>query len=184
VRAVHQQNTATGAGGFCSAFNAEVLKNNIRLITTNFWSDGEGRYLFGQAPDLIVNANGSLSARHSGGTIDGVEATIKNTLLYAYYGGIYIGRDVGDRHQRHHPRSDMATTGSANSQNRVINEITFGFNQTMWRNPRYGAINVHGSVRVAGTRSVVQRSGAPKGTHDNTIYMDVRYTLPGGMPNF
>jgi hypothetical protein len=26
--------------------------------------------------------------------------------------------------------------------------------------------------------------GAPKGTHDNTIYFNLRYTLPGGMPNF
>jgi hypothetical protein len=23
---------------------------------------------------------------------------------------------------------------------------------------------------------------APKGTHDNTIYINVRYTLPGGVP--
>ena len=26
--------------------------------------------------------------------------------------------------------------------------------------------------------------GAPKATHDNTIYLNVRYTLPGSMPNF
>ena len=70
------------------------LTKDIRLITTNFWDQGEGRYLFGQAPDLVVNANGSLSALHSGGTVDGLEATIKNTLLYTYYSGIYIGRDV------------------------------------------------------------------------------------------
>ena len=27
-------------------------------------------------------------------------------------------------------------------------------------------------------------AGAPKNTHDNTIYMNIRYTLPGSMPNF
>jgi hypothetical protein len=27
-------------------------------------------------------------------------------------------------------------------------------------------------------------AGAPKGTHDNTIYINIRYTLPGSMPNF
>jgi hypothetical protein len=27
-------------------------------------------------------------------------------------------------------------------------------------------------------------AGQPKGTHDNTIYFNLRYTLPGGMPNF
>ena len=50
--------------------------------------------MFGQAPDLIVRANGSLSGVKAGGTIDGVEAVVKNTLLYGYYGGIYIGRNV------------------------------------------------------------------------------------------
>ena len=30
-------------------------------------------------------------------------------------------------------------TGSSNSQNKAIQEITFGFNQTMWADPRYGA---------------------------------------------
>ena len=27
-------------------------------------------------------------------------------------------------------------------------------------------------------------STAPKGTHDSTIYFDIRYTLPGAIPNF
>jgi len=26
--------------------------------------------------------------------------------------------------------------------------------------------------------------GAPKATHDNTIYFNLRYTLPGSMPPF
>ena len=33
--------------------NGEIFKG-FRLITTNFWSDGEGRYLFGQAPDWLL----------------------------------------------------------------------------------------------------------------------------------
>jgi len=27
-------------------------------------------------------------------------------------------------------------------------------------------------------------AGAPKSAHDNTIYFNIRYTLPGGMPTF
>ncbi len=45
-------------------------------------------------PISLFSANGSLSPVHAGGTIDGFEARVKNTLLYGYYGGIYIGRDV------------------------------------------------------------------------------------------
>ena len=73
---------------------------------------------------------------------------------------------------------------SANSQNRTINEITFGFNQTIWKNPKYGAINVMGQYEWLERDPWSVAVGAPKNTHDNTIYFDVRYTLPGGMPNF
>jgi hypothetical protein len=171
--------TATGGG---LLFGANLgLTNNIRLITTNFWNQGEGRYLFGQAPDLVVNANGSLSALHSGGTVDGLEATIKNTLLYAYYGGDYIERDVVI------DANGTSLVGygyRGSNQNRVINEVTFGFNQTIWRSPRYGAINVMAQYEWLERSLWYHASTAPKGTHDSTIYLDVRYTLPGAIPNF
>jgi uncharacterized spore protein YtfJ/uncharacterized coiled-coil protein SlyX len=176
-----QHFTASGEGLLFGA-NAEVVPG-IRLITTNFYSDGEGRYLFGQAPDLIVRANGTLSPIHADGTIDGIEATVRNTLLYAYYGGIYIDRNTA--------YDANGTTmigygfhGSANSQNRSINEVTFGFNQTMWRNPRYGAINLMGQYEWLERDPWYVAAGAPKATHDSTIYINIRYSLPGSMPNF
>ncbi len=176
-----QKYTATGGGVLLGA-NVEVAKG-IRLITTNFWSDGGGRYLFGQAPDLIVRTDGSLSLVHAGGTVDGVEATIKNTLLYAYYGGDYIGRNVAyDANGK--TQVGYGFTGSPNSQNRAINEVTFGFNQTMWKNPRYGAINLMGQYEWLQRNPWFVALGSPKATHDNTIYFNVRYSLPGSMPNF
>jgi hypothetical protein len=172
--------TTEGAGVEFGA-NFALLKN-LRLITTDFWSDGEGRYMFGQAPDVVVNVNASLSPLHSGSTIDGIEATVKNTLLYAYYGGIYIGRDtVIDTTGK---PVGYGYTGSANSQNRAINEITFGFNQTVWRDPRYGAINWMGQYEWLERNPWYVAIGSPKQAHDNTIYLDIRYTLPGAMPNF
>jgi len=168
-------------GGVQAGLNVAVLPG-FRVISTNYWSDGGGRYLFGQAPDLIVRADNSLSLVHSGGTIDGVEATVKNTLLYAYYGGIFIDRNVTvDTTGK---LVGYGYTGSANSQNRAINEITFGFNQTVWRNPRYGAINVMGQYEWLERAPWYVAVGAPKETHDSTIYFDVRYSLPGSMPNF
>ena len=38
----------------------------------------------------------------------------------------------------------MDTRGSANGQNRSIQEATFGFNQTIWKNPKYGAVQFMG----------------------------------------
>src|SRR5665213_2345170 len=168
-------------GGVSANANVEVIKD-LRLVTNNFWSDGEGRYIFGQAPDIVVRADGTLSPVHSGSTLDGLEATIKNTLLYTYYGGIYIGRNTAlDTNGK---PVGYGYTGSANSQNRAINEITFGFNQTLWKNPRYGAINVMGQYEWLGRNPWFAAPGTPKATHDSTIYFDLRYTLPGSMPNF
>jgi hypothetical protein len=172
----------TVGGGVQVGLNAEVFKN-FRLITTNYWSDGGGRYLFGQAPDVVVRANGSLSPVHAGGTVDGFETRIKNTLLFAYYGAIYIGRDVAiDANGT--SLVGYGYAGSANSQNKAIQEATFGFNQTMWANPRYGAINLIGQYEYLTRDPWFVAIGAPKATHDNTVYFDIRYTLPGSMPPF
>jgi hypothetical protein len=175
------QTTAKAGGGVQVGLNAEIFPG-FRLITTNFWGDGTGRYLFGQAPDLVVNANGGYSLLHSGGTVDGFEARAGKILLFAYYGGIYIDRDtVIDAGGK---LVGYGYTGSANSQNRAIQEITFGFNQTMWANPRYGAINLIGQYEYLTRAPWYVAPKSPDATHDNTIYFDVRYTLPGSMPKF
>ena len=172
--------TKAAAGGSVNA-SLEVLKN-VRLITTNYWSDGGGRYIFGQAPDLVVRADGTLSPIHSGSTVDGFEAVVhKNTLLYGYYGGIYVGRNVVvDANGT--SLVGYGYRGSANSQNRSIQEITFGFNQTLWKDAKYGALNLMGQYEYLMRNPWYVALGAPKGTHDNTIYMNLRYTLPGAAP--
>lgn len=175
---------AIGGGGSANV-NVGVTKT-IRAISNNFWSDGGGRYLFGQVPDVIVRADGSVSPIHAGGFNDGLEATVKtNTLLYGYWGGTYAGRNTAlDANGT--SLIGYGFKGSSNAQNRMIQEITFGFNQTMWKAPRYGAVNFMGQYQY-GERSpwywAAGQAGG-KGTHYSTIYFNVRYTLPGGMPNF
>jgi hypothetical protein len=178
--ALNQTNTKAG-GGIQAGMNAEIFPG-FRLITTNFWGDGEGRYLFGQAPDMVVNANGTLSGLHAGGTVDGFEARAGKFLFFAYYGGIYIGRDVViDATGK---LVGYGYTGSANSQNRAIQEGTIGFNETLWANPRYGAINFIGQYEYLTRSPWYVATGSPDAAHDNTIYFDIRYTLPGNMPKF
>ncbi len=161
------------------------ITDNFRLTSTNFWSDGGGRYLFGQAPDMIIRADGSISPLHAGGFTEGFEANVKNSILYGYWGGTYVGRDVA---------LDLNGTsligygyrGSANSQNRMIQEVTFGFNQTLWKSASYGALNLMGQymyeVRAPWYYSLNEAGG--KGTQASTVYFNVRYTLPGSMPKF
>ena len=170
-----QYSTKVG-GGILAGANGEIFKN-FRLITTNYWSDAGGRYLFGQAPDVVVGPDGKLSPVHSGGTVDGFEWRLGSWLWYGYYGGIYIQKNVViDTNGK---PVGYGYTGS--SQNRAINEITFGFNKTIWGSPRYGAINLMGQYEWL-SRNLWYAGTGPEGTHDNTIYFDVRYTLPGSMP--
>jgi hypothetical protein len=175
--------TKAGAGGSFNG-NFEILPN-FRLVTNNYWSDGGGRYMFGQAPDLVVRSDGSVSPLHSGGTVDGFETVVnKNTLLYAYYGGIYIGRNVAiDANGA--SLVGYGYRGAANSQNRAIQEITFGLNQTLWKDARYGALNFMAQYEYLMRAPWYWAAGVAggKGTHDNTIYLNLRYTLPGGVPS-
>ena len=91
---------------------------------------------------------------------------------------IYIGRNVAI--DTNGTRSiGYGYKGSANSQNRDIQEVTFGFNQTFWKSPRYGAINLMGQYEWLERMPWYVAAGAPKNTHDSTIYFDIRYTLPG-----
>ena len=173
--------STTGRGGAING-NFEVAKG-FRLITNNFYGAGGGRYLFGQAPDVVVRSDGTLQTVNSAGFVEGFELAHKNWLWYAYYGDVFIGRAALLDANGKTPIG-YGYTGSPNSQNRNIQEITFGFNQTLWRDSRYGAINFMGQYEYLLRDPWYVVLGAPKGTHDNTIYFNLRYSLPGSMPKF
>jgi hypothetical protein len=166
------------------ALNGSIaVEKNLRLVANTFASDGGGRYLFGLAPDAIVRADGSPSLVHAYGTVDGVEAFYRNTALYAYYGGTYIGRNVAlDANGK--TLVGYGFTGSSNSNNRAIDEITFGFNKTVWKDPRYGAVNYMGQYAWLLRSPWFVPVGSPVNAHLNLVEFDLRYTLPGDMPKF
>ena len=168
----------SGGGGEINA-NFEVAKG-IRLIANNQYGDGIGRYFFGNAPDLVVRADGSLSPIHTFTTVEGVEATIQKTLLYFYYGGIYIGKNVAV--DANGNLVGWGYTGSSNGQNRSVDEFTFGLNQTLWKSPAYGAINMMLQYEFATRTPWYVAPGALDHASDHTVYFDLRYTLPGSPP--
>jgi hypothetical protein len=175
----NQYSTKVGGGGGING-NFEVAKG-FRVVTNNIWGDGIGRYFFGDSPDLMVRASGEVSPIHSGGWVEGVEATVKNTLLYSYYSGVYIGRNTA---------YDVNGTsligygyrGAPNSQNKTIQEFTIGFNQTFWKDPKYGALNLMGQYAWIFRNPWYIAPNSPKSTHLNSIFINVRYTLPGAAP--
>jgi hypothetical protein len=173
--------STTGGGGFLN-LNFELVKG-FRLLTNNYWSDGGGRYIFGQIPDVIAHADGSLSAIHAASTVSGFEFTHKNSFLYAYYGGIYAGKNVAiDTTVKKPVPVGYGFTGSANGQNRAIQEITFGFNQTLWRDAKYGALNFMGQYSYLARNPWYIASAQPEDAHLHMIFFNLRYTLPGSAP--
>ena len=171
--------TKVGAG---TSFNGNFeIAKNFRLVTNNYWSYGGGRYMFGQAPDLMVRSDGSISPIHSGGVVEGFEATINKTLLYSYWSGVYIEKDTGlDANGT--SLIGYGYHGSASSQDRYIQEVTFGFNQTIWKDAKWGAVNVMGQYAYIYREPWYVAAGAPKSAHDDTIFLNLRYTLPGSAP--
>ena len=73
-------------------------------------------------------------------------------------------------------------TGSANSQNRRVAEYTIGFNQTLWKDAKYGALNIMGQYALFTRAPWYVASGTPSKTHMNEVWMNLRYTLPGSAP--
>ena len=164
-----------GGGGFLN-LHVEIFKG-FRLMTNSFWGDGVGRYIFGQAPDLVVNANGSISLLHGASTVSGFEYTNKKTLIFAYYGGILIGRDpVIDTTGKY---VGYGYIGSSSGQNRTIQEATLGFNQAIWKHPKYGALNLIGQYSYDTRDPWYVATGQPANASMNQVYIDLRYTLPG-----
>lgn len=171
----------TKAGGGGSINGNFAITKNIRLITNNYWSDGGGRYLFGNAPDVVLRADGSLSPIHAGGVVEGFEANLSPKYqVWGYYGGVYIGRNVAiDTNGK---PVGWGYAGSSNGQNRTVQEATFGLTQTAWKDPRYGALSFIYQYEYATRSPWYVAAGLPGNAHDNTLYFDVRYTLPGGAP--
>jgi len=172
--------TATGGGGSVN-LNFEIIKN-LRVVSNNYYSDGGGRWIFGQAPDLIVRGDGSPSLIHSGSTVTGFESQVtKDTLLYGYYGGVYVQRNTAID-----PTTGKLVgygyAGSPSGQNRVIHQATFGFTRTFWRDPKYGALQLMGQYSFLLRRPWSVAAGQPSEAHSNIVFLNLRYLLPGSAP--
>jgi hypothetical protein len=172
--------TKAGGGGSFN-FNVELLPG-FRLVSNNFWSDGEGRYLFGVVPDFIVRSDGSPSLIHAGSTVSGFEYAHKNSQFYAYYGGIYAGKNTAlDANGT--TKIGYGYVGSANSQNKTTQEGTIGLTQTVFRDAKIGAVQMMFQYAYFFRDPWYVAPGSPRNTHENAVWFNLRYQLPGAAPS-
>jgi hypothetical protein len=118
---------------------------------------------------------------HAGSTLSGFEYTRKNSLWYALYGGVYIQRNIAfDANGT--TRIGYGFTGSNNGQNRAIQEITFGLNQTLMRDSKWGAVNLMFQYSYLQRNPWFVAIGQPSDANSHMGFVNLRYTLPGSAP--
>lgn len=176
------KNYASGGGGEVNG-SFEAAKN-LRLIATSFFGTGIGRYIQGLAPDLVVKPDGEISPVRTASGIGGFEYSFKpkdnptnrETLLYGYYGGVYI-----DRYSYADAKgalSGYGYSGSAGSNNRSIQEITLGLTQTLWKNPLYGDLKLMTQYSYLTRNPWYVAVGTPSNANLHMVFVNLRYDLP------
>jgi hypothetical protein len=188
-------------GGFFTAVNFELAKG-FRIVANGIYGDGIGRYMIGFGPQAVVapvNASGSvctivgtaavgcdaqLSLVHSGGGILGSEIQAgKKTQFGFYYGGFYFQRnsfpDITSAAVVK-PIIGFGGLNSANSAsaNRAIQEGSFDWIQTFWRNPQYGAVQLVTQTSYVTRAPWFVAAGAPKNAHLMMAFVSLKYILP------
>lgn len=166
-----------GAQGVGGTFNAilEVAKN-FRLVGNVLYGTGVGRYLEGLGPDLVIGPNGTISPVHSAAGIAGFEyAPTPKSQLFVYYGGEYFGRN----YTVVSPGSYLGFgfPGSTNA-NRQIQEPTFGYTYTFWKNPKYGALQILSQYAYLTRAPWSVAAGTPSVAHASMVFGALRFTLP------
>jgi len=182
-----QGHTSIG-GGIDAAFNFELFKG-FRVLANGLWGDGVGRYLIGLAPQTVIRpiATGpgtftiDNSLVHSGMATVGIEATAKKSQFGFYYGGMYAQRNAFPDLTSPlvtKPIIGFGGINSPNSANRAIQQGTFDWTQTFWKNPQYGAVLLVTQTSYLTRAPWFVPAGAPKNAHLVMGFVSVRYVLP------
>jgi hypothetical protein len=180
--------TATDAregGGVAVSANLTVLPR-FHLIFDSYWSDGGGRYLGGLGPGFVVAQRGtatspfSVQLVHSGSGIGGFEwQASKSTLFSALYSGAYFQRVSSlDPSIKTPTLVGYGFTGSANSNNRAIQEGSFASVTTLWKSEQYGALQVVTQSSYVTRAPWFVAPSAPKDAHTFMEYANIRFVLP------
>jgi hypothetical protein len=132
---------------------------------------------------VIVRNDGSLSPIRNGSTVTGFEFTHNKTLLYAYYGGVYVFKNTAfDTNGTTPIGYGAAGAVGSTGQNRNIQEITGGFSQTIVKDGKYGALNFMGQYSYVSRNPWFIATGQPEDAHLSMVFLNLRYTLPGSAP--
>lgn len=177
---VFQANSKTG-GSIGGAMNIDLL-HNFRFLINVLYGEGNGHYDIGLGPSAVVRPDGTVSLVHAGSGLAGFEfqATPK-TLFGLYYGAVYFQRNAFiDTSAGAKPNTFIGFGGpnSANTNDRALQQPTFDWTQTFWRNPQYGAVQLITQTSYLTRSPWFVAAGAPKNAHLVMVYTSLRYVIP------
>lgn len=175
-----QANSKTG-GSAGAAMNFEIVKN-FRFLANVMYGEGNGHYDIGLGPSAVVRPDGTVSLVHAGSGLAGFEfQPVPKTLLGLYYGAVYFQRNFFlDTSAGAKPNTFIGFGGpnSANTNDRALQQPTFDWTQTFWRNPQYGAVQLVTQTSYLTRSPWFVAAGAPKNAHLVMIYTSMRYVIP------
>jgi hypothetical protein len=149
----------------------------VRLIATNYFSQGAGRIIANTgAPDFIVNPDFSLTAVNAFSGIYGVEVPVQKALLYGYYSETTIDQAVTlDANGK--TQIGYGVDGSQ-AANHKIQETTVGVTHTFFRDPKYGGMQLMFQYSYVKRTPFSVPVNTPASATMNMVYINVRYILP------
>jgi hypothetical protein len=164
-----------------AAANLEVVKG-LSLVGTGFYGYGGGRYIQGNGPDFIVTPANSSGAYGIGlvkasSLILGAEWAVAPVDTFSFY---YGEANFGQRYDQLPTGAYVGYgyPGSANSNNKNIEEYTLANTYTFWKNPSYGALQLIAQVSRVDRTPWFVAAGAPGKATANMVWLDLRYVLP------
>ena len=165
-------------GGVTLNAGVEAVRH-LTVVTNNFYTNGGGNFIFGQVPALIIQASGAPSFLPAASTVDGLEyEPASKWRLWTYYGGTWVRR-ISTFDPMGVQFVGYGYTGSPNSQNRTIQELTGGFTRIFWRNQNYGTLQFSGQYSWVVRHPWFVAAGQPAGANLNMVYLGLRFLLPG-----
>jgi hypothetical protein len=169
------ESTSTGTAESVN-FVLEPVKN-LRLIATNYFSNGGGRYIANTgAPDFIINPDFTMTPVKAFSGIYGVEATVQKSLIYGYYSETNIDKTVTlDANGK--TQIGYGVDGSQ-AANHKIQEVTVGLTQTFFRDPKIGGMQLMLQFSNLKRTPFLVPAGTPATATLNMLYVNVRYILP------
>jgi hypothetical protein len=156
---------------------------NLTLIANAFGGDGGGRYLStGLGPDFVINppnASGAytISSVSANAGLAGAEWDVTPmSKIYGYYGFTHYGQKFSQLANGTYV--GYGYPGSANTNNKLIEEYTVGLAQTLWKHPTYGDLKLLIQGSYVDRKPWFVAAGTPSDAHLGMFYFDVRYDLP------